>query len=59
MARAEELEKVMEEGLTCEKCWNAASGKQCDRAVPEFDVKIGTKDTEEAYGVGMMPQEQS
>lgn len=41
----------MEEGMICEKCWNSASGKQGDRAVPEFDLKIGTKDIE-VYGGG-------
>lgn len=37
--------------MICEKCWNSASGKQGDRAVPEFDLKIGTKDIE-VYGGG-------
>lgn len=40
------------------KCWNPASGKQGDRAVPEFDMQIQTKDIEN-MGVSIMPQEQS
>lgn len=36
-----------------------ASGKQGDRTVPEFDMKIGTKDIEQTVGVSIMPQEQS
>lgn len=53
MARAEELEWVMEEGITWRNVGAQPLVSEVTEAIPEFEMKTGTRDTESVYGGGM------